>query len=58
VTDLLDLVDVLVLCGGLVVILWVGLQSSRPNRGISLPAIIGMSVWLAVFAVAIYLTLG
>jgi len=58
VTDLLDLVDVLVLCGGLVVILWVGLQSSGPKRGISFPAIVGMSVWLAVFAVAIYLIFG
>jgi hypothetical protein len=62
--DVLDLFgslfDYLAFCAGLVVILWVGLHSSRRKRKSALPlgAVIGMMTWLAVFGLALYLAFG
>ncbi len=56
--DLFDhLVDFLALCAGLLVIIWIGLRSSRRKRARALPpaAVVGMLTWLAVFGLALYL---
>jgi hypothetical protein len=61
VLDLFDsLFDVLALCAGLVVILWVVLHSFRRRRATALPpaVVIGMLAWLAVFGFALYLIFG
>jgi len=59
-TDYLDLLDLLALCAGLVVIMWVGLQSSRRESALRHHpgALIGMSLWLAGLGVALYLMFG
>jgi len=55
-----DLFDFLVLCAGLVVIVWVWLHSSRRKRAIGWPpaVVIGMLVWLAALGFALYLVFG
>jgi hypothetical protein len=57
---ILDLFDYLAFCAGLVVILWVGLHSSRRKRARAWPpaAVLGMLAWLAVFGFALYLVFG
>jgi hypothetical protein len=58
--SLLDLVDTLVLCGGLAAIMWVGMHASRRKRRSRWPpaAAMGMLVWLAALGVAFYLIFG
>ena len=53
IDSLVDLADTLVMCGGLAVIVWLGLR----KRNLAWPpaATIGMLVWLIVFGCAIYL---
>lgn len=55
-----DLFDLLAICAGLMVIMWVGLQSSRRESALKhhAGALIGMSLWLAGLGVAIYLMFG
>jgi hypothetical protein len=59
-TDYADLFDLLAFCAGLMVIMWVGLQSSRRESALKhhAGALIGMSLWLAGLGVAIYLMFG
>jgi hypothetical protein len=58
--DYLDLFDVLALCAGLVVIISVGLSSSRRKLAIAQhpSAWIGAVVWLGAFTFALYLVFG
>ena len=61
VLDLFDaLVDVFAVCAGLVLIIWIGLQSSRRERAIGWhpAAVLSMLAWLAVFGFALYLIVG
>jgi hypothetical protein len=55
IDSLVDLADTLVMCGGLAVIVWLGLR----KRNLAWPpaATIGMLVWLIVFGCAIYLAI-
>lgn len=55
-----ELFDALVSCAGLVVIMWVGLQSFRRERPMALPAaaVIGMIVWVGALGFAAYLVFG
>jgi hypothetical protein len=56
-----NLVDVLVLCVGLVLIVWIGMRRSRVRSATSpwpVVAKVGLIVWLAVFAFALYLVFG
>ena len=55
-----DLFDLLAICAGLMMIMWVGLQSSRRESALKhhAGALIGMSLWLAGLGVAIYWMFG
>ena len=59
-TDAFNLVDTLVLCGALVVSVWVGLNVIRSSGKSMLPAAakIAMVTWVAAFGFALYLISG
>jgi hypothetical protein len=61
VLDLFDhFLDMLALCAGLALIIWLGRHRSRRGRATGIPtaAAVGMIVWLAVFGFAVYLVFG